>query len=288
MKVLVTGSGGQLGQECVASFRAVGHNAVGYSSDGLDITSQKAVREVLKAEKPDVVVNCAAYTAVDQAESDPEAAFLVNRDGVRYLADICSEIDTILVHYSTDYVFPGKAEDRKKYPNGYPENAERIPVNTYGESKLAGELELEKSKAKWLLIRVSWLCSPVGNNFVNTMIRLGSERKKISVVMDQIGSPSYTFDVADKTLVLLEKGKKGVFHVSSEGAISWADFAGEIFHATGNDIEVERVPSSEYPTDAARPAFSLLSTEKIRSMGMHPLHWKKGLKKLLQLKKRMP
>ncbi|MDX1592499.1 MAG: NAD(P)-dependent oxidoreductase, partial [Balneolaceae bacterium] len=190
----------------------------------------------------------------------------------------------ILVHFSTDYVFPGKSADRIIYPKGYPEDAARKPVNIYGESKLAGELELEKSDAEWLLIRVSWLCSPFGKNFVNTMIRLGSVKNKLSVVEDQIGSPTYTFDVVAKTRKLLGRGKRGTFHVSSEGAISWADFAEEIFHITEMNVEVERVPSSEYPTDAERPAFSLLSTEKIRTVGLSPREWKEGLKQLIELR----
>ena len=286
MKYLITGAGGQLGTEW-GRFLATSedYESVAFASQELDITDPESVRRVLKAEKPDVVINCAAYTAVDRAESEPEAAFRVNRDGVRHLAGACAEIGARLVHYSTDYVFPGRAGDRKRYPDGYPENAERDPVNRYGESKLAGELELEKSGVDWLLVRVSWLCSPSGSNFVNTMLRLGSERNELKVVDDQIGSPSFTFDVVGKTITLLEKGQTGAFHISCDGAISWADFAKEIFLQQGMDARIVRVSSSEYPTEASRPAFSLLSIEKIRFEELTPLHWKDGLRKLLEQKK---
>ena len=284
MKVLITGAGGQLGREWHQALKESGTDLAAFTSSELDITLRNNVQTVLASEQPDVVINCAAYTAVDRAETDSEKAFRVNMDGVRYLADACAETGAILVHFSTDYVFPGKSADRIIYPKGYPEDAARKPVNIYGESKLAGELELEKSDAEWLLIRVSWLCSPFGKNFVNTMIRLGSVKNKLSVVEDQIGSPTYTFDVVAKTRKLLEMGKRGTFHVSSEGAISWADFAEEIFHITEMNVEVERVPSSEYPTDAERPAFSLLSTEKIRTVGLSPREWKEGLKQLIELR----
>ena len=286
MKFLITGAGGQLGREWVNFLDSeVGHQSIALTSSEMDITDPKSVKSTLISEKPDVVINCAAYTAVDRAESDPEAAFRVNRDGVRHLAGACAEIGAMLVHFSTDYVFPGRSEDRNKYPDGYPENAGRDPVNRYGESKLAGELELEKSDAQWLLIRVSWLCSPSGANFVNTMIRLGSEREEVYVVNDQIGSPSFTFDVVDKTMTLIKKQKKGTFHISCSGVLSWADFAAEIFSQQKMDISVVRVTSSEYKTEAARPAFSLLATKKIRSDGLMPIHWKDGLHKLLKLKK---
>lgn len=285
MKFLITGAGGQLGREWV-NFLASNddHEAIALTSAEMNITNQQNVTNILKSKKPDVVINCAAYTAVDRAESEPEPALGVNRDGVKYLAGACAENGAILVHYSTDYVFPGRAHDRRKYPEGYPENADRDPVNRYGESKLAGELELEKSEARWLLIRVSWLCSPSGANFVNTMLRLGSEREEVSVVDDQIGSPSFTFDVVDKTMTLLEKEKTGTFHISCSGNLSWADFAEEIFLQQKMDTSVARVTSSEYKTEAARPAFSLLATGKIRSEGLMPIHWKDGLRKLLELK----
>ncbi|PWN08066.1 dTDP-4-dehydrorhamnose reductase [Rhodohalobacter mucosus] len=286
MKFLITGAGGQLGSEWAKFLAAAeGHKAIALTSSEMDITDPECVMSMLEAKRPDVVVNCAAYTAVDQAESEPEAAFRANRDGVRHLSDACAENDIMLVHYSTDYVFPGKAEDRSKYPKGYPETANRAPVNRYGDSKLAGEQELEKSEAKWLLVRVSWLCSASGTNFVNTMIRLGNEREELSVVDDQIGSPSFTFDVVDKTMTLLEKERTGTFHVSCTGVVSWADFAEEIFEQLNMDTGVIRVTTAEYPTAAVRPAFSLLATEKIRSEGLIPLQWKDGLRKLLELKK---
>jgi dTDP-4-dehydrorhamnose reductase len=283
MKYLITGAGGQLGKEWARFLTANGSVFSAFNSTELDITNRELVTEILKSEKPDVVINCAAYTAVDKAESEPGKAFRVNRDGIRNLTDACLAVQSKMVHYSTDYVFSGNISDRELYPEGYPEDAPREPVNRYGESKYAGELELEKSQANWLLIRVSWLCGPAGSNFVNTMLKAGRQKDELKVVDDQFGSPSFTFDVVEKTGRLLNLNKKGMYHISSLGLLSWADFADEIFRQAGLDIQVIRIPTAGYPTAANRPAFSLLSNLKLMNTGLKPVLWKSGLKQLIQL-----
>lgn len=284
MKFLITGANGQLGSEWVSRLTVLRREFVAFSSDRLDITNQSQTQELIKSEKPDVVINCAAYTNVDRAESETEKAFLVNEFGVRNLINACRENGSKLVHFSTDYVFAGVASDRTNFPKGYPEEAPTDPVNSYGASKRAGELVLEESgpDADWILIRVSWLCGRYGSNFVKTMLRLSADKKEIPVVMDQTGSPSYAFDVVDKTIHLLDSGYSGTFHISSSGEISWAQFAEEIFKISGMRTKVLLIPSDQYQTVAKRPSFSLLSKGKIQKNGLDPLNWNSGLIQLLK------
>jgi dTDP-4-dehydrorhamnose reductase len=282
MKYLITGASGQLGSEWVRYFNDQQISFSGHNSTQLDITDKGAVRDAMQREKPDVVINCAAYTKVDQAEKDPDKAFLVNETGVQNLVEACSEFGPFLIHYSTDYVFPGKKKDRKKYPDGYPEDAAADPINIYGKSKRAGEIIIENSTIDRLMIRVSWLCGAEGSNFVKTMLRLAQDREKIDVVDDQTGSPSFVFDVVEKSFELLQKKKTGVYHISSKGEISWAEFAEKIFKLTEMNVEVNRIPSSQFPVLAERPGYSLLSTKKIEKEGLQPIDWETGLIKLLQ------
>lgn len=287
MKFLVTGANGQLGKEWVHFLKDGKYPFNQYGSGDLDITDQEAVKKVLKKERPDVILNCAAYTKVDEAENNPEKAFLVNKTGVLNLLMAAEQMNQMLVHYSTDYVFPGKAGDEKNYPAGYTEDAPTDPVNVYGSSKRAGEKLLEKSSANWLLIRVSWLCGQFGNNFVTKILQLAKERDQLKVVNDQMGSPSFTSDVVNKSFQLITEESRGKFHVSSGGKISWAEFAKEILHQIKSDTVVNEVPSSEFPVIAKRPAFSLLSKEKLITYGLNPVDWKDGLSKLLhQIKNR--
>lgn len=282
MKYLITGASGQLGSEWVKYLSDHQISFSGFTSSQLDITDREALRRTFHREKPDVVINCAAYTKVDQAEKEPEKAFLVNETGVKNLVNACSESGTFLIHYSTDYVFSGKNEDREIFPGGYSEEAATNPVNTYGKSKRAGEIIIEKGKLNWLLIRVSWLCGTVGSNFVKTMLRLSKDREKIDVVDDQTGSPTFVFDVVKKSFELIEKKKTGIYHISSKGEISWADFAEKIFDLSGKSVDVNRIPSSQFPVLAERPSYSLLSTKKIEDNGLKPIEWEAGLKNLLQ------
>lgn len=282
MKFLITGAKGQLGSEWIHFLEGVDTPFKAFSSTELDITNFQKVSQKLEEIRPNVVINCAAYTDVDGAESESEKAFFVNETGVQNLVDACESIDATLVHFSTDYVFSGSEEDQKKYPDGYPEKAEINPINVYGKSKEAGEKILHSANCEWILIRVSWLCGRYGNNFAKTMLRLGDERKELNVVDDQIGCPSFAFDVVEKTYQLLEKGSTGIFHISCEGKISWADFAEEIFKQAGFDLSLKRISSEEYPFTATRPMFTLLSKKKIKDLGLNPLEWKSGVSELLQ------
>lgn len=282
MKVLVTGATGQLGCEWIHFLKQVDLPFDAFSSGELDITDRKNVNQIFKEVRPDLVINCAAYTDVDGAEAESQNAFLVNETGVKYLVEASESIDAKLVHFSTDYVFPGSEKDRAKYPKGYPEEAETNPVNIYGKSKEAGEKILLEAECEWLMIRVSWLCGRYGSNFVKAMLRIGSERDELNVVDDQIGCPSFAFDVVEKTYQLVDTGKSGIFHVSCDEKISWADFADEIFQQSGLDVIVNRISSDQYPFVAERPRFTLLSNKKAEKAGMRILPWKPGLSRLLE------
>lgn len=281
MKYLITGANGQLGREWVRYLSALNANFTATTSEELDITDVDRVVEVFNRFVPDVVINCAAYTKVDQAESDFERAKHVNRDGVKNLIRTCANTNSKLVHFSTDYVFPGSQEDREIYSAGYPEDAKTDPINRYGYSKRAGEIELETSDIDWLLIRVSWLCGSHGPNFVKTMLRLGKEHGVVSVVEDQRGSPSYTFDVVEKTHQMLKQDLTGIYHVSCSGEVSWADFAEAIFSEKGQLTTLNRITTAQFKTIAKRPSFSLLNKDKMKHKGLKPLDWREGLQRLM-------
>jgi len=282
MDILITGAGGQLGREWVDYLEGRSHNIYAFGSNRLDITKPKQIEEVFDEYSPDLVINCAAYTNVDKAEDEPEKAFLINEGGVKNLASACKERRIKLVHFSTDYVFSGSEKDARTFPDGYPEDGPINPLNVYGKSKRAGEIALENSGADWLTIRVSWLCGRYGGNFVKTMLRFAESRSELDIVKDQIGSPTFCFDVAAKTMSLIDREMSGYFHISSKGKISWYDFADKIFEITGHKIHLNPVLSSEFKTKSDRPAFSLLSTAKIESAGLKPLVWDDGLEQLIQ------
>lgn len=282
MRILITGGNGQLGSEWVRYLNKQGVEFIALPSSDLDITDYEDVRRVLSNLKPDRIINCAAYTNVDQAEDEQEKAFAVNEGGVRNLGDYCASKGIKLIHFSTDYVFPGTEEDYEKYPEGYTEDHPTNPINTYGESKLAGEKAIEISGCDYLIIRVSWLCGKYGNNFVKTMLRLASERDQLSVVHDQYGCPTFTQNVVENGWVLLENNISGTYHMTSKGKITWYDFAKEIFTQSKTDVKLEPVSSTEFPVKAKRPSFSLLSTRKIANIpDISLIDWKKGLINLL-------
>lgn len=282
MKLLITGANGQLGREWVQYLKRSGVPFTSYTSAQLDITNTEQVKEILAADQPDVVLNCAAYTHVDLAEKERQKAFKVNAEGTGIVADACRRLGVLLVHYSTDYVFEGRAEDEEKYPGGYPEDADISPVNVYGKSKAEGENEILKRMDNFLIIRVSWLCGAFGNNFIKTMLRLAETRSEVSVVDDQVGSPAFAGDVVHKTMSLIESDQKGVFHCSSDGRLNWADLAEAVFRFSGKKTVVHRISASEYKTDAKRPEFSLLSKQKLKQAGLQPLDWQTGLRDLLR------
>ena len=282
MKYLITGAGGQLGMEWVQYAQANDLSFSSYTSTELDITDEKQVAETFRNLSPDVVINCAAYTKVDLAEKEIQKAYSVNAGGVKNLASACNKVGAKLVHFSTDYVFSGVITDKETYPGGYPEDAGCNPINVYGESKREGEILLQQHLSDFLLIRVSWLCGQFGSNFVKTMLRLAESRNEISVVDDQFGSPSYAFDVVEKTDRLIKRSAIGMYHISSYGMLSWADYAEEIFRQMKLSVKVKRISSGQYPVDADRPAYSLLCNKKMENAGIKPLDWRDGLSQLLQ------
>lgn len=282
-RFLVTGSAGQLGSEWVSFLQASEIGYAGYSSSELDITNKVLVREVIDREKPDFVINCAAYTKVDQAEDEPFLCDRINHLAVGYLAEACAKNGAKLVHYSTDYIFEGSPSDQIGFPDGYLPGHPGNPQSVYGASKWNGEQKISASGADFLIVRVSWLCGKSGKNFVKTMLSLGREREQLRVVDDQFGSPSFTGDTVPVTFKLLENQASGVFHISSEGIISWHEFASEIMQQAGFACQVVPIPTAEYPTKALRPHFSKLdcyATTKITGVPMP--FWKDSLRKLIQ------
>lgn len=250
-KVLLTGSRGMLGSALANMF--IDFKLIALTHAELDITDRAAVLKYIGETRPDVIVNAAAYTAVDLAESESEKAFALNRDAVGNLIEAANNIDALLVHFSTDYVFDGKNA------TGYDEAAtDFAPLNVYGQSKRAGEELIEHTAKRFMLIRTSWLFGPHGKNFVDTMLRLGHERAKLNIVADQHGCPTYTVDLAYATRELIEAGKTGIFHLTNSEPTTWADFAIEIFRQAQLPTTVAKIPSSAYPTPARRPVHSVL------------------------------
>lgn len=283
MKLLITGAGGQLGKEWVDFCRSHEIPFCSFNSRELDISKKEIVKEKIVEHQPSVIINCAAYTKVDEIEDNKALANRINSTAVQYLADLCKEYDITLVHFSTDYVFSGDSVDRVKFETGYPEDHLAQPINEYGLSKFGGEKAIKESGCKYLLIRVSWLCGKHGNNFVKTMLRLSKEREELSVVNDQFGSPTYTKNVVNEVYQLLNNNETGIFHSSSNGIITWYEFAKEIFKQKGIEIKLNPVSSSEFPTKAKRPFFSKLSTKKISKIeGVELVDWEDGLKNLLE------
>ncbi|GAB1353743.1 dTDP-4-dehydrorhamnose reductase [Erysipelotrichia bacterium] len=281
-KAMIAGMGGQLGFELK---RTTPENVVLFAPTeaDLDITSRDSVFACITKEQPAVIINCAAYTAVDKAESEIEKAYAVNQTGPRYLAEAARQHNALLVHISTDFVFDGSQgrpysiEDR---PN---------PLSVYGKSKLAGENEVVNSGAEAFIVRTAWLYSSHGNNFVKTMLRLMKERESIGVVADQIGTPTWANSLAQVIWQLIDRNARGLFHWSDAGVASWYDFAVAIqeeAHALGllqKQIPIKAIATTDYPLPATRPGFSVLDkTATCRSIGRQPDHWRTNLRQMLK------
>ncbi len=282
VKVLVTGANGQLGQALQkAASQFAGLEIVFCNSATLDITQQSSIESAYALHQPKYCINAAAYTAVDKAESDSGRAYEVNVTGVGNLAAVSKESDTTLIHVSTDFVFDGN----KKTP--YSENDETHPTGVYGRTKREGEMLLQEIWKNYYIVRTSWVYSEFGNNFMKTMIRLGSERDTLSVVNDQIGTPTNANDLAEALLLMIEKDAAkevqnayGIYNFSNEGSCSWFDFAAQIFEDNGISVDLSAIPSSAYPTPAKRPAYSVLDKSKIKSVfGITISDWRKSLQK---------
>ena len=264
IKILVTGSNGQLGSE-IKEIAGDYPNFLFFFTDigELDLTNKKSLEEYFNYNKFNICINCAAYTAVDRAEDEPDKAMLVNFDAVSNLANVCSKHNTLLIHISTDYIFNG--ENFRPYN----ETDEPSPNSLYGLSKLKGEEAVLTEAKNAIIIRTSWLYSTYGNNFVKTMLRLGDDRDEIGVVADQVGTPTYAADLAFAILSIIEENMdfsgKEIYHYSNEGAISWYDFAKAIMEYAELDCEVNAIESKDFPAKANRPFYSVLNKEKIKN-----------------------
>lgn len=286
MKIILLGASGQLGREWQRYFNLHTDDSLivfPYTSGQLDITDHEEVVREISARQPDVVINCAAYTHVDQAELEKDKAMAINARAVENLAKVCKSNDIHLIHYSTDYVFPGKEEDRKRYPRGYPEDHQAEPVNWYGQTKWDGEEAIRASGCRHLIIRTTWLCGLYGNNFVKTMLKYGREKEELKVVNDQWGSPGYADEIVANSMNLYTADAKGTYHLTSKGLTNWAEFAEAIFDYSNIDVNVNAIPSEEYPTEAKRPKYSKLDTSKAEKVeGVEITDWREGLKRLLK------
>lgn len=279
--ILITGCNGQLGNEM--QILAAEHPEYNYyftDVKELDITDKVAVEEYVAANKVDCIVNCAAYTAVDKAETDEKRADMLNSTAPGYLAEAINKQGGCMVHISTDYVFDGSAH----LP--YREDAPTCPASAYGRTKLAGECAVAKACPRSVIIRTAWLYSPFGNNFVKTMLRLGHEKKQIGVIFDQIGTPTYAADLATAIFAILNKGiVPGIYHFSNEGVISWYDFTKAIHRIAGiNTCKVRPLHTEEYPTPAQRPHYSVLDKTKIKeTYGIDIPYWEESLSKCIKI-----
>lgn len=282
MKILVIGSQGQLASELRAiSSDYPNHELTFLPKEEIDITQAPDIEKKVRAVNPQVIINCSAYTAVDKAESEVDQAELINVRAVENLAMVSKKFDLHLIHISTDFVFDG-LEKRPRV-----ESDPSHPLSVYGRTKLEGENKIIASGVSFSIIRTSWLYSSFGNNFVKTMIRLGREKDQISVVNDQIGSPTYARDLAQMILERINgliKHKNEIFHYSNEGEASWYDFAVETMNQKNLRCKVNPIPTVQYPTPARRPAYSLLDKSKIKStLGIRIAPWKDSLKSCLSL-----
>ena len=277
MRILVTGASGQLGYDVERELERRGIEHLGTSSRELDITDREAVERLMAAYRPDAAIHCAAYTKVDLAEDEPERCWAVNADGTRNLAAACREIGAKMLYISTDYMFPGTGEQFRRTDDPV------SPVNTYGRSKLAGELAVQSLLETYFIVRISWVFGKNGNNFVKTMLRLAETKAELSVVCDQIGSPTYTADLAPLLCDMVQTERYGVYHATNEGTCAWSEFAEAIFELAGRQVVVHPIPTSAYPTRAARPLNSRMSKERLRDNGFQALlEWKDALARYLK------
>lgn len=287
MKILVTGSEGQLGRDLMPRLKDAGYTVCGLDVGDLDITDTAKTVEAVAVVRPSVIINCAAYTQVDKAETETEAAYAVNSQGAANMAQAAANCGARLIHISTDFVFDGL----KSTP--YAESDAVNPISVYGASKLAGEEAVANRLPEHIIVRTAWLYGGQGNNFVKTILRLAAERESINIVYDQVGTPTWTADLCDALVVMvkaLESGKTpyGIYHYTNEGVASWYDFAVEIVEEAqvrGLVVKcktLEPILTSGYPTPAKRPAFSVLDKAKFKkTFGSAVPHWRASLKKMM-------
>ncbi len=276
--LLVTGANGQLGRSFQKIQQAYPQHVFFFTDiPEMDITDRNQVDAFIKKNQIQILVNCAAYTAVDKAEKEPELADKINYRGVEILAEVARKNEIPLVHVSTDYVFDGETCHPLK------ETDDVNPIGIYGKTKWEGEQAIQKIGCNAVVVRTAWLYSEFGGNFVKTMLRLGCEKESISVVYDQVGTPTYAADLAKAILKIIEKGIYGysVYHFSNEGAISWYDFAKEIIALSGMHTKVLAIESHQFPSSVKRPAYSVLSKDKVKAIGVQVPYWKDSLQHCL-------
>ncbi len=278
MKILVTGYTGQLGFDVVREGKSLGFDMIGIGVEHLDITDQDATSKYVREVKPDAIIHCAAYTAVDKAEDDKDLCWNVNVVGTKTLATIAKELHTKFIYISTDYVYDGQGE------TPFVETDATNPVNYYGQTKLEGEQVVQKLLTDYFIVRISWVFGYNGFNFVKTMLKLAETRNELNVVGDQFGSPTYTFDLAKLLMNMIQTDQYGIYHATNEGFCSWAEFAAEIFRVAGKDVKVNSIPSSDYPTKAARPGNSRMSKQKLIDNGFTLLpKWQDALQHYIKV-----
>ncbi|MDR0271200.1 dTDP-4-dehydrorhamnose reductase [Paenibacillus sp.] len=278
MKVLVTGANGQLGKDTVALLLQKGYEVQGCGRMELNVTNQEGCQRVITAFNPDVVIHCAAYTAVDAAETDIDGAYQVNADGTRNITLASEKVGAKLIYVSTDYVFNGQSE----LP--YREYDTTDPQSVYGKSKRAGEMLVQSLSSRYFIVRTSWVYGINGNNFVKTILRLGQEKPLLQVVHDQKGSPTYTMDLAGFLSELIQTEKYGTYHASNSGECTWYEFTQAIFEEARNKgitmtAKLEACTTAQFPRPAPRPANSVMDHGAIRTNGFRDMrHWREGLK----------
>lgn len=282
MKALVTGVKGQLGFDVVNELKKRGHTAIGVDIEEMDITDKASVEKVINEVKPNVVIHCAAWTAVDSAEEEENISKVrnVNAKGTENIAKVCKALDIKMVYISTDYVFDGQGTEPWK-----PDCKDYKPLNVYGQTKLEGELAVSTNLDKFFIVRIAWVFGVNGNNFIKTMLKLSDKYDTLRVVNDQIGTPTYTYDLARLLVDMVETDKYGYYHATNEGGyISWYDFACEIFKQAGKDVNVIPVTTEEYGlSKAARPFNSRLDKSKLVENGFEPLPtWQNALERYLK------
>ncbi|MCI9180051.1 MAG: dTDP-4-dehydrorhamnose reductase [Lachnospiraceae bacterium] len=277
MKLLVTGVKGQLGHDVVKECEKRGITAIGVDIEEMDITDAAACEKVIKEAKVDAVIHCAAYTAVDAAEDNIELCRKINAEGTENIVKVCRELNIKMMYFSTDYVFNGKGDRPWKTDD------ERSPLNVYGQTKYEGELAVENSLEKYFILRIAWVFGVNGKNFIKTMLRLGKEKGAVSVVNDQIGSPTYTADLAVLAVDMIQTDKYGTYHATNEGLCSWYEFACQIFNEANMDVKVTPVSSDAFPAKAKRPSNSRMDKSKLTENGFSPLPgWQDALKRYLK------
>ena len=280
MRVLVTGVKGQLGYDVMNELAKRGYTGIGVDVDEMDITDADAVCRVMREAHADKVVHCAAWTAVDAAEDQVELCRRVNALGTENIAKMCKELDLPMIYLSTDYVFDGQGTRPWE-----PDDFVTAPLNVYGQTKYEGELAVQKYLEKYYIVRIAWVFGVNGKNFIKTMLNLGTTHDTLTVVNDQIGTPTYTYDLARLLVDMLEKEEYGIYHATNEGGyISWCDFAKEIFRQAGMQVQVIPVSSAEYPAKAKRPSNSRMEKKKLSEHGFERLpSWQDALSRYLDI-----